>query len=573
MKKSILLATALTAAALTVSLTACDSTNFILADYAADLAESSVYADATLFTKSEKIADASATAIGKNFVRVPGNQNDTYKLYDLAKKTYPLGDNEYNGITLNTPFIYLQKSITTSDTDADTKTGFDLTDLTAKIVLENVLGTPKVSSSRYTVGEEYRYVNAVEYSNAADESLTKYFTYTDPDKNGNGTALKECDKYEFSEKAVTAGESFNIEDTLDLGEHVKDLAGYSLTQNATANGTIFTFIKDGKIKGTLSFGESDEMLGIFEESFYYVHKESVAENAAKGYNVIEQTDSRDYKYNYTYYRYNILKDKLTEVKTDYVFTAIEAVSLYNYATQSYDRAIVTAVKFENGVAVLNDSAQTRLLIIEKGLKVYADFTDKIYSPKGIVKIAENRYLAAGANGNMTRTYLLDGNENVLAAYPVSMSAIKVYENSSRIVCSYNGYYMATDFDGKVVMENLYDSLNFYGNYAYAKVDDEYLVISSANPEGKTIEAIVGNQGDETDQYDSVVFQSGLIKAYDSTNKKYVFFDLSGKEIFTLDNVISYYSVTVAQADGGKYLLINASVDQDGTAKQVSYFLY
>lgn len=560
MKKSIILATALTAAILTVSLTACDSgkTDFNLSDYATALADSNLTpADNAVYTQSTKIGDVYALPIGFGSSELPyavvyNTDGDSYKVRNLETGNYAADGKEYtyalggsSPVSYSAPFIRLAYKKTVSDGElSSTTTLYDIAGPDGALLLNGVSSWNTSSSSYYTDDGETRYVYTCTYEDEDGLETVKYYTYADPEEDGIGTKLKECKEDEFVNDDVTVGESFSYiaASAEKLDEYGKALEGYTVETNDTVTGEAYTFYKDGKETGSVVLGSNDMGIGYLGDSFYYMNAEPVAASATKGYNVIVKTQYTDMKYNYTYYRYNVVKDKTTTVKTDYAFVDFDN-ELYNTTEEVYDRFYAYALKFESGVAVLDTMTglyKAYYLLLGEGLEVAVDFTDKVYSPEGIVKIAEDRYLVQNATSSST-TYLLDGEENVLATYGTSMSGLAVYENSSLIVFNYNGSYMATDFDGKVVLGNKYDyALTFYGNYAITTIDGEAVIVSAANPDGKTIDEIVGNTGSEDDKYtvNSSYLSFGLITAVDSAEEKYVIFDLSGKVLLTLDNYVS-----------------------------------
>lgn len=578
MKKSLILATALTAALLTVSLTACDSSkgDFKLADYAQALSESAVTVSGSdAYSKSTKIADATAAKIGTyektSVVSVRGTTG--YKLYSLQTGNYLLDGKEYEeigtmssaGSSSNNPFIRLRKSIEVEEENS-VVSGYRVYDVCGPdgaLLIEETI-SPSFSIEPTYANNTVSYVYTVSYQNVKYEDFTKYFVFTDAGNNGYGTSLKEISEEELNadEDEIKIGDSFSNLSASELDKYGSALEGYSVTTESLESGTRYTFKKGGEVTGTLALGSNDYKIDYHGDSLYYYHFDCVAETATKGFNVVLQMQYRDMKYNITYFRYNIVKGKTQTVKTDYFFGDLEAV--YNYSAKACDKLYAEqAYKFENGVAIIGEGSKSYSLLLGENLAVSADFTDKVYSPTDVVKLAEDRYLAKGAS----YTYLLDGEENVLATYAGSLSSLRIDTAASLIAFSYNGAYMATDFNGKVVLENKYaSSFNFYGNYTYTTTTEgENLIISAANPAGKTPEEIVG------EQYSNVQYMYGVIVAHNSTDSVYSVFDLAGKELLTIENVNAYNDVTVLQV--GNRLLVNASVYESLTSYgYVSYYI-
>lgn len=486
-----------------------------------------------------------------------------YKLYDFVNHTGLYADKTYNSIVDNNNGLI--ECYVTNDDGSRTYDIYDRVNLK--------LLTTFTSNTTLTRNTAYGYVNgertsAMRYSyrvgTDAKQSY-KYFVRTEPTATERIT-YKEIDEADFKNSNVTAGSVIDANDPEEIyftnaAIPYADMEGYTYTVTTSDSGVedmgnyTMVFFKDGAKCGELNI--TDGMpVGFVDKYLYYNEFQPVAHDAVKGYNLIAQDDGDDNttarKFNVTTYRYDVKKNKTSKINLGYIPFA--GISLYNYADKKYDAMRVVAFAKTDGVAV---SASTAMfLIVDKDMKVGYDFTGKPFNFEtyDVSKLKENRFIYSDSSDNVTYIY----NEKLEVVASFDTASYNVNDNLDLVIFKKDGKTMAVDYDGKVVFENRYSSLNFYGNYAVASVAKDNgeiesdMIVGKNNLDGTEISKL------DTERIINVDY-SGIIAKVDE-NKKYTFMNYSGTVLTT---------VTV---EGSAYGNIESYFDSE-TGDQYALFLY
>lgn len=263
-----------------------------------------------------------------------------------------------------------------------------------------------------------------------------------------------------------------------------EMGGYSLIDGTVMNKVglagKYEFFKDGAKTGEIAIKDG-RPVGVVGKYFYYAEIEVLPYDAKEGYNYIEYKTVSDFttatKLNYTYYRYDIVKNKVSKYNPGYIVVGGE--SLYNYKDSKFDALMVYGYKMVDGVA--SNLSTEIVAIADKDLKVGVDFTGKPY-PIG-KKLKDNRFI--GTRSGVTYIY----NEKLETVAAFKGSNYHVNNELGVITFAENDKYAAIDFDGNVVLEAKYTNLEFYGNTALTGVYDENnevkarMAVSKTNPNG------------------------------------------------------------------------------------------
>lgn len=466
-KPALLLAGVMTVSLALVPLTACGNSGKLdLADYAMDFKTYSKtnvqiydYAEYTGATFLDGDASMLNLAYPSPLVKI--SKNDTYRLYNIATRAYV-------GTTFDALDSLDYALFTCGTVTSDTSTHYYVYAPDGTEIVAGSWTMPSVSFQRAYIDGNLKSVYLLTYG-----AMTKYFTYEREEWYGD-FVLREHGKNDITSLPVDHKEG----DTLDMGamktsldtDLRKDgLDGYAVSTLTTpTDGTLLTFYKNGKKKGDLSLKSSDTVIGYVGTNLFYSTMTPVESDATKGYNVAFVGEEGTTKFNVSYYRYDLAKNKTHSVDTNFYLADVETL-LYNYEKEDFDAAVVASYPFnKNGVAVISEDEamnETSLLILNEKGKVVMDATESpIDFTRTIVELKNDRYLVRGTN----KTYIVNAKHEIIA----SLNGTTAYINATVGGVLFSGENVGMiDYDGKVVLEDKYSGLIFYGDKAASYVLD------------------------------------------------------------------------------------------------------
>ena len=503
-KTAIALSAALAVSAALVAFTGCSNKKFDVEDYAVPMTNlEATVSDRAAYTKAEKVTDATGAPQSLVGTLFTVNTADGYRLYDAATGAYA-NSSSYSSINFSAPLIRL-----TSYDSADYSTKYSYCKPNGTMLVENlpqaaeftqVAGYLRSGSVRKTF-----YKMTYRMDTTSPTETVHYFTYA-REEAGGSFVFKEYAESDVRIPGDPAGG-----DTLNtLGQQATpvtnnlrpaSLNGYEYTTRDAGTETyVIDFYLNGEETGSVTI-QNGNTLGFIGDSMYYYELTEVDPSATKGYNVVYSMGIGELKFNIEYFRYNLVKDKVSAVKSDYYF-ANGFDAMYNYAEEDYDAALAYGYQFRNGVATVTMDALSQTgvssavytLVLGEGMKVKYDATEQPIDVTSIRQIANERYLADGVSGG---AYLIDKDMEVLA---YSSSAMSVYSSLGLITGTLNSKALAIDFDGKVVLGAKYQNLTFYGGYAATTVeggDGGTMIVSKTTPDGIALRTAVSAAEDDT----------------------------------------------------------------------------
>ena len=538
-----------------------------VADYAVDvnmtIGDQEIYPDSALYTTAAKY-DKTVVS-GNNFgVIVSENADGKYTLVDENSGAALLNGKTFTNVTFDSyPFIKIYDT-----EDAVSKQG--LLDHKGNVILDltELNGSISVNSFRnlYVEGEyKTAYILAVSYTpKDAQDRVKKYYKvdYTETAEM-QLTEVAE-DKLRTTSQDNGVGEVANNLARQNIYNFTQpvineypqmDAYNYSinvLTTNGDYSNRVLTFYKGNEKTGEVIINNGFTV-GFVKNYLYFAEVQKLPYDAKSGYNVYEQSGSvaTVSKMKYTYYRYDILKDKVSKYDPGYCILPNSMTAVFNYKDKAADAAIIKdAVNYVDGVAVISSKTVYKTYVVDANLKVGADLSNKPFDFNGgLIKLSENRFLTSTSD----EMFLIDDDLNIIAS--VVTPHYSIYKNSQLIVCRVSDKYMAIDFDGKVVMEPKYSSLILYGGYALTDITEfdgtvktNYLV-SKDNIAGTALDSI----GNLTDSL--ICNSDGIFVKRDEQNKAKIY-NYAGTEIMSIDDVSD---VRVTHSSNDKlYLAVTAA---------------
>lgn len=538
-----------------------------VADYAVDvnmtIGDQEMFPDSALYTTAAKY-DKTVVS-GNNFgVIVSENADGKYTLVDENSGAALLNGKTFTNVKFDSyPFIKIYDT-----EDAVSKQG--LLDHKGNVILDltELNGSISVNSfSNLYVEGEYKtaYILAVSYTpKDAQDPVKKYYKvdYTETAEM-QLTEVAE-DKLRTTSQDNGVGEVANNLARRNIYNFTQpvineypqmDAYNYSinvLATNEDYSNRVLTFYKGNEKTGEVIINNGFTV-GFVKNYLYFAEVQKLPYDAKSGYNVYEQRGSVTTvsKMKYTYYRYDILKDKVSKYDPGYCILPDTMTAVFNYKDKAADAAIIiNAVNYVDGVAVISSQTVYRTYVVDANLKVGADLSNKPFNlTGGLIKLSENRFLAPTVN----EIFIIDDDLNIIAS--VATIDYSIYKNSQLIVCRVSDKYMAIDFDGKIVLEPKYSSLTLYGGYALTDITEfdgtvktNYLV-SKDNIAGTALENMIAEN-------ESLLLNSyGIIVKLDQSNKAKIY-SYAGTEIMSIDDVSA---VRVTHSSNDKlYLAVTAA---------------
>ena len=538
-----------------------------IADYAVDvnmtIGDQEMFPDSALYTTAAKY-DKTVVS-GNNFgVIVSENADGKYTLVDENSGAALLNGKTFTNVTFNSyPFIKIYDT-----EDAVPKQG--LLDHKGNVILDltELNGSISVDSFRnlYVEGEyKTAYILAVSYTPKDAQDLVKKYYKVDYTETAEMQLTEVAeDKLRTTSQDNGVGEVASSLSRRNIYNFIQpvineypqmDAYNYSinvLATNGDYSNRVFTFYKGNEKTGEVIINNGFTV-GFVKNYMYFAEVQKLPYDAKSGYNVYEQSGSVTTvsKMKYTYYRYDILKDKVSKYDPGYCILPNSMTAVFNYKDKAADAAIIKdAVNYVDGVAVISSQTVYRTYVVDANLKVGADLSNKPFDFNGgLIKLSENRFLTSTSD----EMFLIDDDLNIIAS--VVTPHYSIYKNSQLIVCRVSDKYMAIDFDGKVVMEPKYSSLILYGGYALTDITEfdgtvktNYLV-SKDNIAGLALDSI----GNLTDSL--ICNSDGIFVKRDEQNKAKIY-NYAGTEIMSIDDVSA---VRVTHSSNDKlYLAVTAA---------------
>lgn len=572
MKKKSLVALLLVLALACVPLVGCGSDKGYSTTKKLDLNDYFVTASDTAYgvkNSTARKAFTTATLEDGQYVRVGGkygtkaNENGKLSVYDFTKCAAVIPDKTYDNVSMLDGIDGNQLLVCYTHGDYYAYDIYDYIDLDplASFTSYEAIGTDTMT--KYVGGKQISLLD-ISYKATSDSDVSdhKYFSLGDGSRTAKRT-YSEVNVSDIKNTNIVTGTVINASakypvyetDGIVTYDEMKD---YSVAINYTDSGLgievatfNLTFFKNDDKTGEVTV--TDGMpLTFVEKYFYYAEYEPVAYDAVKGYNFIYQRNANDttsaQKYNVTYYRYDITKNKTSKV--DFGFIVNGCDNIYNYADRKYDAVKLEAYRMVDGVA--NSNSTPMILIADKDFKVGYDFTGK---PFGIdEKLKDDRFIATANNV----TYIYNKKLETIASF--ASTSYVVNDDLGLVIFQNGSRYMAVDFDGNVIFEPRYSNLTFYGDTAVTTVyndlneADGNMRVSKTNPNGAEI--VVGaNENVAYNGYGLTVVSSATVDGATS----YTLLNYGGTSLCTF-KAIAFYPASNIQ------FYYNAS-----TGEQFAYF--
>ena len=372
----------------------------------------------------------------------------------------------------------------------------------------------------YAEDDQSYYIMTLTYR-SGDETIIKNYSYNKSAEGG--ITWEELDVIPESPNRYEIGETLSpvtkiIDDEIypDCVDALKDyevVTDRAYDSYTGVNVTTLTYYKDGQSAGSITLTGAD-VLGYVGDYLFYVQNTTLPADYTGEHNI--EYPSAQAKGLSEIYRYNVVKGGEAEkLNVDYVALGLSYditsyrnfnASLYNYATNKFDRLVVCVGQKSNGVYV-SQNPMIYCVIDESG-EIQAQVTGNasITGISQLIKLTDSTFLS-GVN-------IVDRNLSTVSALP-NYNSISLWEEQSLLLASYNyNSYVAVDFQGKAAI-NLPAS-GTYGNIYYfdsavvttsgSSYDLSATVYSKKYPNGKNITEIVGSSSANT----QVTYAGGVI---------------------------------------------------------------
>jgi hypothetical protein len=577
-----LLATTVLGAGLILPLAACGDTkaetvNLNLGDYiqsytdAAAEAEYENTSDVAALTKLNKQATVEAKYVDNyfsDFGVVVKSELDTvgavsttvYRLYNVKTGAY-VNSSKYTyaeRFDVEDSGALFFRVISGSGTDA-------------KIAIVDAAGDTIFNYSDTAIDPEISYDSETEYKINGVEGTNYLYTLTytkiTPAKNDEDEDVEEeVVKYYYAENTVGSDKKvtytgkvkevtvadLTLKSVYEAGDPLRsiyerevdgDINNYKYT---LTNGT-YDFYNGTEKTDSITLTADQSALGFLGDCLYYYNSQVVSDSATKGYNVCLYGT----KYNYTYYKYNILTKETTEFTPAYAIKNLTAQ--YNYTTKQYDAAVIYAYAEVDDVA----QAESHQYLVDSQLRVAMDLTKYDFSDFGyIFKVSDERFI------DLYNGIILDDQLNALAQFYYIYS---VYPEAQLLLVGTGSGFEFVNYDCELSISQDYNvgtGNSFYGGYTYAyknslSGEGSYYIVSAYNGSATKVDT------DNTDAY-AITPYAGynrglglyIVKTANTTTSgttyNYTVYNFGGR---TLSSSLTGTSISVKKDDGKIYVLL------------------
>lgn len=313
-------------------------------------------------------------------------------------------------------------------------------------------GHPGFSIKQYYVGNESEKSNVLVVT---DKYSKSFFKVTKENHQCTYERLNESDihfvdpEYEVGSGAYAAVQPIYSK----TGENAVsgEIANYSYANV----GSEFVFYKSGEETGRISSDNVDDDYMYFVGDYLYYAKLDQVEEKSKNANLIYVGDVEE-RYNYEFHRYDIIANK--DVKLNYNVKIDYIEPLYNSKEKAYDAVVIVGAKLKNNTY---QEGSNFTYIADKDLNVAYDISGADYS--GAFKLYslddEHYMLQSGNSKTVFNKQMERVSEFDSAIYFTNekLFAFSGFENNLGFA----------NFEGKVVIDPVYELTGFYGGVAYA----------------------------------------------------------------------------------------------------------
>lgn len=447
------------------------------------------------YTAAQKVLEGNLSA-GRysNFITV--EKEGKYSVYDLLSEKYIFENKATIPVLSRISSIGGDLDVwkVQSATDAAKYTYYDING--QEILAEGVYGDLYINSLNLYVGNETQrslvYTITGTKTDGETESEVLLYLKKVVDKETEAVSyvkINQSDIRLYSPEYIVGSELGVEKESVYPEDEEYPVEGEIKNYKYSQLGNVLTFYNGETKTGSVDLTSRGEPLGFVGNSFYYSTMTPYVPEDHSGYNYIF-TESGEFKFNYSLYKYDIIQNKTTELNYNVGVVGIEPV--YNHETKAYDAAIIVGYKMTDGVvSIYNLGGGSGMgevdvfnYFVTEDFKIAYDMTGIIEDLSGLYDIGNDKYYVRG-NG---KGYVVDGSFNVLS--DVGTKNVIAEEGlvviSEKISTGSENIYVTgfADLNGKVVVAPEYmfgydSSLSFYGGYTAARnIQGEQVLIKN-----------------------------------------------------------------------------------------------
>ncbi len=400
-------------------------------------------------------------------------------------------------------------------------------------------------------------VNKSDYANIPSFSVKEYYVGDDTEKSevlvmtiGDNKTYFKAEKKdglntydEISEQAVHFLNPKYAADSVafDGSKPVYSKTGETPVTDETADysykrvGNEYVFSKNGTETGRVNIEGVDDDYIFFVSNYMYYKKEVSVEKNSKDVNLIF-TRYDEQRYHYELHRYDFVADKDKELNYNIYIGYIEP--LYNKTAKKFDALVLGGAKIKNNTYQYNSEFT---YITNADLGVAYDLGD-VASDGKLYSLGESNYMLAVGS----RKTIFDADMKKLSEFETAY----YYDDRDFIgfgVTDDDGYtqHGVADFNGNIIIEPMYSSIDFYGEYAFThnNITREDVLL-------------------RTDGTEKVAPESeGNMAVVNSENGYYLTFDYPTTP--TTGSLITYYQMCVYGFDGNRIGTVDKVIEKTG----------
>lgn len=320
---------------------------------------------------------------------------------------------------------------------------------------------------RYEREDEY------DYFGTKTDTKTYYFRSVTDDKTGKVSyEVLNASQLSLYGSEYEVGATYNGATRYVYDDSDYPVEGAMKDYKISYFGDTYTFYNGATETGSIEIKNGGVLTAL--DSYLYYYELQVVDHDSKDYNYYESDE--DTKYEYSLYRYDILKDKTKKINCNVAVFNMKA--MYNYSAKSFDAAVLSGCEMVDGLATYGMNSVS--YVVDKNLKIAFDLHGVRVDVDDIVELGDGLYYSDG--------YIFDGKLNVINACGNG----GLHSDEKLIRFSTNGRYGFTDYEGKIVIEPKYLSagsgISFYGGAAY---------VYEVQPDGSRKEALLKPDGTVT----------------------------------------------------------------------------
>ena len=337
--------------------------------------------------------------------------------------------------------------------------------------------------------------------------------------------VKTSNEYKPVEVGESIGQSY--EKMTAFGSAYKDYSYYTFV-NDLNNKVYMVFNEDGSLRATTIINGKHNVISIVNT--HILASEIIEVGSTDEHDFIESGKF----YSNKYYVYDLLTGKNKSINFDYfIYDSERILTEVGTEYEHVDSIIAKCYKIDNGGL----SSEPLALILDQNFQIINNLTDKVNTISKLEQIDDGLYIINGNNSKLSQ--IVNDEFSVIAELGIVVTNVNT---RNKLVFGYiennhKKYYGALDYKGKVVIQFIYENLNYdmINDYTYGTKYSDNNSIYLVNTKNQETKLLLVERNSEDEIIKRVDTQYITYGFYTVITDKTVVMSIDGKQMASIDS--------------------------------------